>query len=287
MPRVADAVRMFAPERWGEVTRFRQFWSSTYALDNRAQRALAGVESHLDKCLTLSALAKGLSPNLQIDNSQLNERGFTPADNAHEIATVIEAAILELYSSVDCTAKVLRALFGAETRGFKDSTRGLFRNVSNMSGSLPEPVKLEIQGADWYWDLLKIRDELTHLATGSIHLDQETNCARYHHYGITKGDKPLMVDDIFNWLDCMTREVNQFLGTIFHHLNSLLNDRSIFQVCGMTKGRLLHRFVSPVGDLTFNSGICGAWVWFEKSENPACPFKEQCGAYLRVRQKNC
>ena len=215
MPKVADALLMFTPDRWGQVTRFRQFWSSTYELGIHAQRALAGVESHFEKSVTLGVLARKLQPNLNLDNQQLNERGLTSANNANEIATVIEAAILELYSTIDCTAKVLREIFGEKTRGFKGSTRGLFQNVSSMSGSLPEAIKQAIQGADWYWELLRLRDELTHLATGSVYLDQATNRVRYHHFGLKRDDGPFVIDDIFEWLDRMTEEVNRFLGTIF------------------------------------------------------------------------
>ena len=286
MPKIADAIRMFAPERWGEVIRFQKFWSSTHVLDDRARRALAGVESHLEKCITLTSLAEKLRPNLQIDKIELDERGFTSASNANEITTVVESAILELYSSVDCTAKVLRAIYGAETNGFKDSTRGLFQNIRKMSGSFPEELKEVIENASWYWQLLHLRDELTHLATGSVHLDEKTGHVSYNHYGLKRDNQPLILEDVFGWLDKMTKEVNQFLGILFHHLNSQLEDKPIFQICGMVQSRALHRFVSPVGELTFNSGTCGAWVWFEKPENPTCPFKENCGAYLRVRSKN-
>lgn len=286
MPKIADAILMFAPEHWGEVIRFQKFWSSTHVLDDRAQRALAGVGSHLEKCITLTSLAEKLRPNLQIDKTELDERGFTSASNANEITTVVEAAILELYSSVDCTAKVLRAIYGAETNGFKNSTRGIFQNIRKMSGSFPEELKEVIENASWYWQLHHLRDELTHLATGSVHLDEKTGHVSYHHYGLKRDNQPLILEDVFGWLDKMTKEVNQFLGILFHHLNNQLEDKPIFQICGMVQGRALHRFVSPVGELTFNSGTCGAWVWFEKPENPTCPFKENCGAYLRTRSKN-
>lgn len=279
MPKVAEAVLMFAPERWGQVDRFRRFWPTTYAFGERDQRAVAGVEAHFDKCLRLTSLAEKLRPNLQIDQAQLNERGVTPADNARELATVIEAAILELYSSVDCTVKVLRAIYRHGTRGFKDSTRSLFQNISKMSGSFPEALKPLIEAAPWYWRLLHLRDELTHLATGDVHLKPETGLVWYIHHGLKEGDKPLIIEDIFGWLHKIIAEVNRFLGAAFHHLNGTLADKPIFQICGMVQGRVLHRWLSPIGELTFDSGACGAWVWFEQPSNPTCPFKEACGAY--------
>jgi hypothetical protein len=39
-------------------------------------------------------------------------------------------------------------------------------------------------------------------------------------------------------------------------------------------------YLRPLGEITFHSGACGAWVWFELPENPTCPFKDDCGAYL-------
>ena len=94
-----------------------------------------------------------------------------------------------------------------------------------------------------------------------------------------KKGEAFVVDDIFEWLDNMFEEVNRFLGEVFRHLNGRLKDEQVFQICGMVKGRALHRYVSPAGELTFDSGQCGAWIWFDQPENPTCPFKQQCGAY--------
>ncbi len=279
MPKVAEAVLMFAPESWGQVDRFRRFWSTTYTFGGRDQRAVTGVEAHFQKCVRLMNLAEKLRPNLQIDEAQLNERGVTPADNACELATVIEAAILEIYSSVDCAVKVLRAIYGPGTRGFKDSTRSLFQKISKMSGSFPDELKPLIEGASWYWRLLHLRDELTHLETGDVRLKPETGLVWYIHQGLKDGDKPLIIDDIFGWLHEMISEVNSFLGAVFNHLNGTLADKPIFQICGMVHGRILHRWLSPVGNLTFDSGACGAWIWFEQPGNPTCPFMGVCGAY--------
>jgi hypothetical protein len=270
---------MFAPERWSQVDRFRRFWPTTYAFGERDLRAVAGVDAHFDKCVRLTSLAEKLRPNLQIDHAQLDEWGVTPADNARELATVIEGAILELYSSVDCTVKVLRAIYGHGTRGFKDSTRSLFQNISNMSGSFPETLRPLIETAPWYWRLLHLRDELTHLATGDVHLKPETGLVWYIHFGLKEGDKPLIIEDIFGWLYEIAAEVNIFHEAVFRHLNGTLADKPVFQICGMVQGRVLHRWLNLAGELTFDSGACGAWIWFEQPGNPTCPFKEACGAF--------
>ena len=279
MPKVAEAILMFTPERWGEVSKFGKFYSGTFEFDERAQRSISGVESHIQKHLTLVSLAKKLEPNLEADRAQLEEQGFTPAANAHEVAAVIEAAILELYSSIDCTVRVLAAVYNKDSRGFKNSTRSLFQNIENVSGLFPPGLKATIAGASWYWDLLHLRDELTHLGTGSVHAHENTKSLKYFNFGMKKAGEAFVVDDLFEWLDNMFEEVNRFLGEVFRHLNGRLKDEPVFQICGMVKGRALHRYVSPAGELTFDSGQCGAWIWFDQPENPTCPFKQQCGAY--------
>ncbi len=279
MPVIAPALRLFAPEFWGQVDIFRHFAPSTYSFDERDTRALAGVEGHFTKFHRLRTLSAKLRPNLEIDRAQLDERGFTPADNAGELATVIEAAILELYSSVDCTVKVLRAIYGKTTRGFKESTRSLFQDVDKLTGTFPEELKPLFANADWYSRLLHLRDELTHLATGNVYLREKDGPVSYAHFGLKPGGKPLELPDIYGWLDEMAGHINAFLGAVFHHLNGTLADTPVPQPCGMVEGRMLMRYLRPAPTITFDSGACIAWVWFEQPENPTCPFKDHCGAY--------
>lgn len=49
MPKIAPALRMFAPERWGQVDRFRVLSPTTYELRGHQKRVLAGVENHFHK----------------------------------------------------------------------------------------------------------------------------------------------------------------------------------------------------------------------------------------------
>lgn len=270
---------MFAPELWSEVDRFECFWSTTYTFDHRQRRSLAGVRAHFEKCDRLMRLAVKLRPNLDIDHRQLEEFGFSPADNAAELATVIEAAIVELYSCVDCTVKVLHAVYGRGSRGFKESTRGLFQNAQKVTGAFPDELKPLFANAPWYRSFVHLRDELTHSAPGRVYTDRETSKVAYLHVGLRQGGKPLMMDDIFAWVADMMKQVNHFLGSVFHHLNGTLENEPVSQICGMVQGRVLHRFLRPEGEITFDSGACGSWVWFEKPENPTCPFVERCGAY--------
>jgi hypothetical protein len=281
MPKIAAALKMFNPELWGQVERFKHFYEHTYNLESRDKRAVAGVGNHFMKARTLADLAIKLRPNLQIDRDQLETLGFTPAANSDEIATVIEASILELYATLDCVVKVLRAIYGKTSRGFKDSTRATLEHPEKIEGSFPNPLKTAIADAAWTKRLLHLRDELTHLATGHVHMDHQTSEVRYDHHGLKEGENILSIPDIYAWLESEIELVNALTGVVFHHLNGTLANRESFESCGMAQGKFLWRYVSPVGDLTFDSGRCGAWIWFEKPGETPCPFIPMCGAYQR------
>jgi hypothetical protein len=282
-PSRAATVGIFAPELWGQVELFSKFCSETYKFNEREQRALAGVGQHFDKAVTFQSLAVKLRPNLAIDQAEINERGFTPATNSREIATVIEAAILELYSSIDCTAKVLRAVYGKTSRGFKDSTRFLFKSFDSIRGEFPDAIKDIFRGLTWYDDFRFLRDELTHLGTGSCHLTEATNAVSYMHLGIKSEGKPLIVDDVFKWLSDLIAVVNDFLGRIFRFLRTFLKSTPVVQICGMVEGRMLMRYVDPTEEINFGSGDCRSFQWFEQSDMLTCPFVAHCGAYARTR----
>lgn len=277
--KVAPALKMFVPEYWGQAQRFQKLYSGTYALDDSAHRALTGVTSHYEKCVFLVEIAKELKLGLGVDNQELSEQGHTPAIHSKKTAAVVEAAILELYSSVDCAASALMAIYGKQSMGSKEPTSSLFRNTSKISRALPESLKSVIQGSSWYEDFRRIRNELVHAEIGAVHLNEQNGSVEYFHPGITTDNRALVRKDVFDWLDGLQGEVNQFLGEVFHYLNETLEDKPVEVWCGMTEGRALMRRVSPVGELTFDSGMCVSWKWFEKPENPTCPFKENCGAY--------
>jgi hypothetical protein len=283
MPARAATVLLFVPELWGQVEQFSKLCSETYKFDEREQRALAGVGQHFDKAVIFQELAVKLRPNLAVDEAELNERGCTPATNSRELGAVIEAAILELYSSVDCTAKVLHAIYGATSTGFKKSTRTLFKSFDSIGGSFSDAVKDVFRGVNWYKRFCFFRDELTHGGTGSCHLDEATKSVRYIHVGIKTNGTPLIVDDVFIWFSGLMEAVNAFLGQIFHFLRNSLKSARVMQICGMVEGRFLMRFVDPTEHITFASGDCFSYQWFEKPDAPTCPFVAHCGAYARTR----
>lgn len=281
MPKVPSVVRFFGPEGWGQVDRFSAFAQTTYKFSPTQQRALSGVSNHFNKAQVLLALARRLLPNLQIDRDELEKNGFTPARNSRELSCVIEACIAEIYSSVDCTASVVHAVFGPTSRGFKKSTSNLFTSYSKITGSLPDGIKAALGDAHWYRNLRYHRDELTHLDTGSCSLDDETGTVRYMHTGMKVDDKVLIIDDVFEWLKTALNEVNGFIGLVFNHLNATLEDGEVMQMCGIVEGRMLMRVMRPSEPQDFSSGVCMSQHWFDLPENPTCPFKDGCGAYAR------
>jgi hypothetical protein len=222
-------------------------------------------------------------PALAIDRAEINEHGFTLAENSRQLATVIEAAIMEIYSAVDCTAKVLRAIYGPSTRGFKESTRFLFLSFDSIKGDFPDALKDILRNAAWYEGLRFLRDELTHLGTGSCHPANATEAVSYMHLGIKTDGKPLIVDDVFQWLSTLIEVVNDFLGRIFLFLRNSLKSTPVMQICGMVEGRMLMRYLDTTQEVTFASGQCHSWQWFEQPDAPTCPFVTNCGAYARVR----
>ncbi|MET4232660.1 hypothetical protein ACVWXN_007352 [Bradyrhizobium sp. i1.4.4] len=218
--RTLPTVRVFAPGFWGEVDRFANYYHESYAFPDRDKRAVSGGTAHLEKAITLQALAVKLRPGLDIDRDQLNKNGFTRAANSRELSTVIEAAVLELYSSVDCTVKVLHAVYGKSSRSFPGSTRKLFHNIDKVTGDFPAELKDAIRTARWYNGLLYWRDELTHLTTGQCSLDHNKGAVNYLHMGMRQNGNAYVIDDVFAWLDEAIEKINAFSGIVFRLLNS-------------------------------------------------------------------
>ncbi|MBS0296160.1 MAG: hypothetical protein JSR45_07600 [Proteobacteria bacterium] len=275
---------MFAPEYWGTAERFSKLYQHSYAFRGAEQRAVSGVCAHFDKAITLRSLAEKLAPNLDLDEAEFAEKGFTPAANSRELSAVVEAVILELYAVVDCTAQVLKAAYPS-VRGFKKSVRGLFSDFEKFGEGFPESLKDALRAVTWYDELRFLRDELTHLTPGACHRDRDRRIVSYMHPGIMRGDRALILDDIFAWVDAAIANVNGFTGLVFAHLNTTLKPTPVQQICGVFAFRIFMRAVNPTEPLTFNSGTCISHQWFELPENPSCPFAPDCGAYARRGQQ--
>ena len=274
-------VRFFAPEHWGEVDVFCKFYRNTYQLKPHNQKELSGISSHFEKANILNSLANKLAINLNIDENELHQNGFTPAKNSRELSAVIESIFIELYSSIDCTCKVIKAIYGY-VRGLPDSTRKMFDKMQSNEISFekfPNELKKIFQEALWYKELLYLRDELTHASTGSCH--KEGTLVKYIHYGIRIQNEPLICYDIFHKIRELIHSINIFLGAIFRYLNTTLEKAPIEIICGIFYGRAYSRQVEYTYSLNFNSGSCQSKEWFDLPENKdfKCPFVNECGAY--------
>lgn len=271
-------VRTFAPEFWAEVDAFVALCSSTYVFEERETRALSGVKRHFEKAQLFRDKAAQSIDSLIAEQADMDRLGYSAAIQGREAAQNIEAAISELYSCVDCTAKMIRAIYGKGSRGFKDSTSFLFTTPGKITGALPDHLKDLFAGAVWEKPLRHIRDELVHCGTGHCDLTRGgAPTIRYLHLGIKVVGVPLEILDIISWFDEQRNHVNTFLGAIFYFLRGTLKPIPTTVLCGMVDGRALVRELDPTErPITFDSGTCLAVAWIEDPELPTCPFIAAC-----------
>ncbi len=283
MPNATPNVRTFAPEQWEQVDRFVHFYSGTYEFNTDTKMALAGVVGHFQKALALRELATKLIPNLDLDQKQLDEHGYTPALNSREFSAVLEGVFTELYSSIDCTRKIIVTIY-RRCRKLPDSTRKLFQRVKTgeLGKDFPNPLQGAILAATWYEELLLIRDELTHSEIGSCRLDPVSRKISYSHRGINSLGQPLQIEDVFGKIEVFTDGVNIFLGQVFHFLNSTLREHTIDQLCGFFFGRGYLRKLPLSATIDLNSGTCLSRTWFDQEPSYRCPLADTCGAYQRT-----
>lgn len=281
-------VRYFAPHMWGEVTKFKTFYISTYQFNHSTRSALHGVEGHFQKYNVLMELTKELIPKLAEDKEELEKHGFTNALRSKQLAATIETILCELYSAVDCTRKVLVFIYGKYSGINSKKTSRLFSNAEN--DVIDERVPLEIRNAlaeankDWYPELRKIRVALNHSDVGSCsgHGDKIS----YYHNDLGKEQYNVLVsEDIFQDISDYANNVNKFLGIIFRCLNTTLKDALVTHICGFFNGGRIYQRVVHIHDAKdFNSGICESYKWFEQDEKFICPFVDTCGAYLKLKE---
>ena len=276
----------FSPPNWGEVDRFSHFGSTTYRFDERTRNALQGIAGHFHKALILEELAESIAPSLKQDREELNAKGHTGNKNGARLSAVIETVCSELYSSVDCTRQVVAEIYKGFQGVTSKSTRRFFQNAADgtLDPKLPPLIKEAFEDADWYVELRKLRDAVTHSDVGSCRLDEGSGKISYFNAALKDGDKYLRMEDIFEKIRSFQNGVNKFEGKVFRGLNKTLKNDETFQVCGFFGGRVYSRFVRPSEAVDFHSGRCDALNWFEKDNNPRCPFADQCGAYNRAKE---
>jgi hypothetical protein len=96
--------------------------------------------------------------------------------------------------------------------------------------------------------------------------------------------RALVIEDVIAKLVEFRDTINAFLGCVFTEINQELEDLETDQMCGVFNGRFYERSVKPSEAVDFHGGRCKSHEWFDKSENPACPFKDRCDAYTRVKE---
>ncbi len=272
----------FHPPSWGTVEFFHSFQSTTYQFKKRELSVLSGVTHHFDKASTLLKLAKEHAPLLEEDHAEVDKVGFSQSSRGKELSALIEATILELYSAVDCSQKVVYFIF-KNKRGVVQSTRKFFRKVSDRK--MPEVPELVLEAfleAKWYPELMRFRDALVHSSTGRCCLDRNTKIVRYMHLGLGTDEKALGIDDVFSHISQLACDINLFMGKVFAGLIPQLRDESTFQVCGTYKGLLYARDVKP-SEASCLGGKCRSYEWFEKADKPTCPLAHECLAYINVK----
>ena len=197
----------------------------------------------------------------------------------------VVAAVLQLYSSVDCTAKVLRAVYGEASRGYKDSTRFLFKDFPKITGAFPEAVKEYLSGVAWHEDLRFLRDELSSsrdrivpsgrskepcLVSGRLYL------ARRKAAGVGRRDSDGSTLTLQN--------VNGFLSLVFHVLNGTLADTRIVQFCGLKwkAACLCSASIQPRRSPSRSANACRIYG-SNVAGRTLLPFVTACGTYTNTR----
>jgi hypothetical protein len=278
---------IFTPELWGTYTRFRNFYGRTYSFDDAARSRLLGINGHLGRASRLLALAKRMAPTLDEDAAELEATGHSHGDRAHELAAVVDSAICEIYSTLDCFRHVLKAIY-PNHKNLKDSTRGTFQrgHKGELDPKIPEAIRNAImETKDWFPRLRIYRDAITHNDVGFCVRDKKTLVVGYIQPALGKDLR--FVSDAFGMLADFINKTNEFLGVAFHALNATLKDEESLQLCGVYGGRGYQRFIKPSEATDFSRGRCSSFTWFEKEaeRDPRlmCPLASHCGAYARAK----
>ncbi len=151
----------------------------------RAFESHLGAYWHMDSFRTLLELAKGIVPEVANDNRELEAEGYTNARNGQKLRTVVDVAIKELYSALECTTKVIHAVYGDKVRGFRQST-SRFVKKEGIQEELPSELRLPKSEA--WTDLVDLRTLLTHWNVGSVSMSEDRKRIQYIHSDLKKDE---------------------------------------------------------------------------------------------------
>jgi hypothetical protein len=278
----------FLPEYWGSYEFFHHFYHTTHEFDWQVRKRLPGIQGNLFKAQKLLQVVEQLIPNIEEDELEIANRGYSNANRSREIAAVVEAAFCSLYSSLDCFRHVFMSIYRKKLRGVKESTRTLFEKggKGELGPLIPERIRDQfIQTMSWFSTLREYRDELTHSDVGHCHRDKMSGKLIYMHSGLGSPQRALVIKDVVAELVNFRNTINAFLGGVFFEINRELKDLETDQICGIFSGRIYERLVKPSEAVDFHGGRCKSHVWFDESDNPPCPLKDHCDAYNRVKNE--
>lgn len=278
----------FDPARWSEGDRFSQFCQTSCRPDgerkfiwgSRPFESHQGAYWHMDGFRVLMELARGLAPGLEDERRELEDRGYTNAKNGQKLRTVVEVAIKEIYSALECTVKVIHAVYENRVDGFRQSVS---RYVTKAEVQQALPPELRLPEADIWRDLLHLRTSLTHWNVGSASMSKDGKRVQYVHSGLKKDGNPFYLEDLFEWLETLQAQVSSFQEGVYGFLNrNHIEPGEVQVMCGMYRGLCYTRLVDPTDDISWNSGVCEARAWFEQEGREPCPMRRKCGAYERA-----
>lgn len=278
---------IFRPECWSPLELFRTFIGEPFPNDHDLSQGAKAVSDHLGKFEVLAGLANRLAQDLHLDNSELQERGHTPAIRSKEYAAVVEALITTLYSALDGLRQTLYGAYKKVRRVQNSSNQRMF-NLATERGygeEFPEAIRqaLAEANATWFPELCRIRTELTHHEVGSCHWDPAADKIFYVHSGLGSATRAHLIEDVPKTLSDLHANVYGLIQGVFQYLAGQLVPVEKVVFCGIYRGRIYLRKVALTPDMTFHSGTCQSRQWFDKpEEHHKCPLRGCCGAYARV-----
>ena len=274
----------FNPGNWSELKKFKFFVDKPYERNHFLNKGLQTSLSHLDKCENLVKLANNLIKGIDIDEQELNDRGFTSATYSKMVAALFETIVCELFSVLDGVNLSIFGLFKGVEKIQRKSVEKMFKRAfkNDYGEPFPKEVNSVLSKAyhKWYMDLKEMRVEFTHGEVGSVNkVDDRID---YFHTSLSDSN---VIHDIVSIINSHTENVVNLINEIFGYFYSQLEGVTKEIPCGFYQGRVYQRTVGPEVNLTFNSGKCLSKIWFDENQIFKCPMRTQCGAYENAGEK--
>ncbi len=247
--------------------------------------ALDACLGHLRKYQVFARIADRVVPNLPKDREELERYGGSRNLHSEEFGALLEAMLCELYASLDGLRQFLCVVF-PKMQGLQNkSNEKLFRRAKERAygKDFPEPVRVALEAAynDWFPKLRFLREEITHGTVGFFSFDAKKGTVTYLNSGLGSSRRSFVLEDVVAVVRGNETHVRKLLEDVAEFFLPLITPVPRMYPCGIYLGRLYIRMVTPTSNLTFDSGHCASWNWFEKEAEQFCPLARRCGAYGR------